>query len=48
MEKFAFEVMDESCVQKYTFTDNTADRDVFLDFCLQTILYQYQSALAEG
>ena len=48
MEKYSSELMDETSVDKYKFVNNSADRDVFLDFCLQTILYQYQSGLPEG
>ena len=48
MEKYSSELMDETSAEKYKFVNNPADLDVFLDFCLQTILYQHQSGLPEG
>ena len=34
MEKYSSELMDETSVDKYKFVNNSADRDVFLDFGL--------------
>lgn len=48
LEKYASDSMDEICAAKYTIVKNPADWDIFSDFCLQTILYQYQSASLEG
>ncbi|KAI5083342.1 hypothetical protein GOP47_0003085 [Adiantum capillus-veneris] len=40
LEKYAFKSLEESFAARYTFITNPKDRDIFVEFCLQTIIYQ--------
>ncbi|MCO5551057.1 hypothetical protein L7F22_004554 [Adiantum nelumboides] len=40
LEKYAFKSLEGSCAARYTFLRNPDDRDIFVEFCLQTIVYQ--------